>query len=200
MKKFWSSFLKLGTGYSAAARTAAGIKESAVRLKSLENLIKPSPQNLQSDGKYTVFSPYVYQYGEKEIVDGKEIFKPEGVVDRLEEVPPGKAFFKGAYFCGDDFAWLIDNVFTEEQRKEMIRGAEINRLIMQVGAISIFIVILMFVVSGYFYALFSLPVVFLLLVYSVKYGIYIETLKAKEIMDFSGYFSRKGFVKGIWGF
>lgn len=192
--------LKVVTGYHAVARTASSVTDSVGRLKSLFGLMDvKSKKAIRPKGmRYTVFSPYLFQYGEKNQIDGREIFVPEGVADSPSDIPEGKTVFKGAYFCGDHFGGLIDDVFTEAQQAEMIHGAEIKKLILVTGAVSSLAIILMFALTGRIFALASLPVTVLLFIYAVKFGIYAETLRAKKIMGLRDYFRRYGFFKGVF--
>lgn len=194
--------VKFGTGYHAIARTASEARGAFRRLGSLFDLLARDQrkQIVRPNGeRYVVFTPYLYQYGTyTRMEDGQAVFMPEGVANSLNEVPPGKVVQKGAYFCGNDFGALIDDVFTPEQQEEMIYGAQIKKAIVVTGAVSTLVIIVGFVLTGRWFALASLPMVALFLAMAIKYGVYIERLRAKEIIGLSEYFRRRGLIRGIF--
>lgn len=193
-KKAAITVLRYGSGFEAAARTVTGIKESFGRLGSLLMLIKGNANSVdRGNNRYVVFSPYLYQYGR--IEDGN--FLPEGTVSDVGEVPPGYAWYKGAYFTGNDFGELIAGVFTAEQIAEMISGADIRKALLIIGAATILALSVMFAAFGKWYGLASLPAVLALVSFAIKNGVYAARLRSRKMIGLSDYFREHGFVRWI---
>ncbi len=128
-----------------------------------------------------IYSPFAFRYENEE---GE--FQ---TVETKEDIPVGaKNVMSGGYFFSDDkndFAKMLDDVFTKDQRKKMISDASILSTLYLIGVVCFALILLVLVAFGHWVALFNLPVLVLIAALSVKYGIYARTLRTGRFVTLS---------------
>lgn len=184
--------LKVATGYYALGKASSGLKGSVGRLKSLLSLSgnKQFPCN-RGEYKYTVYTPFLYQYGREEA----GVFIPEGSgpIEEINNAPKDKIVLKGAFMGDNNFKELLESTFTEEQIKSMVGGFELSMTIFAIGSVVIILSSLLFVLFGMLLGpLLSLSIAIAAASHSIKNAVLADRLIHKSMTGWRESLSTRG--------
>lgn len=146
------------------------------------------PAHERNGYKYVIWSPFAGRYTDE---NGEVV----AVIDRSTmpdfDKLPGAA--RGALFGGDDFRQLMSEVFTEEQRAQMARGANATRLCFVVAIVAAVVCFAgLLAVGSVLPALACIAPGILFAAQALRNDVYVARVQDGELYDLAGYFKARG--------